>query len=649
MCGIVGAISLDGSRTFPEQTLDRMSNAIRHRGPDDGHSFSEPGISFAARRLAIIDVAHGRQPIANEDGQVQVAFNGELFDYPVLREELLKKGHQLKTHCDTEAWAHLYEEYGEDVFLKARGQFAACIWDRKQKKLLLGRDRAGISPLYYTVVDNWLLWSSEIRGLLATGMVDARPDRLGLDFYFNFFCLPSERTCFEGIQILSPGYQLKVQNGKIEKKCYWDLDFPDAGSERRFENSAQAEEELGHLLQESVRRRLISEVPVCCYLSGGLDSTTVLGLVTKAREQPIQSFTISLDRSGPVDERDQAVESAEILKSPLEILRLNSLDIANAFPEQIVASEGPVFDTSSCCLMLMAKRVREMGYKVALTGEGADELLAGYVWFRYAHQRQIPGRPGIRLFRRLVSLTAGGGRTHQHPMDAFHGYRIAQQSSYELIGQSREVLYSQEMWKSVGDYSPYQDVPGICEKRIDRWEPLNRSLYAGFKIMLPGLLLAAKSDRVTMNSSVEGRYPFLDEAVVDFCASIDPKLKLRGKQNKWLLRQVAARTLPPQIANRPKTMFRSYLMANFLKENRPPWVDQLLSKESIEKTGYFQHAGVERARHAQMTKRRRSMGRYILDMGLMAVLSTQLWHHLYIDPSLADLPDWTGIRHGING
>lgn len=644
MCGIVGAVSLTGPRQFPEAVLQRMSDAIYHRGPDEGDSFQEPGISFGARRLAIIDVAHGHQPISNEDDSVVVAFNGELFDYPVLREELLARGHRLKTSCDTEAWAHLYEDQGEDVFLNAKGQFAACIWDRKERKLLLGRDRAGIAPLYYATVDGWLLWSSEIRGLLASEMLPIEPDRRGLDYYFNFFCLPNDRTCFAGIHMLPPGHQIMVRDGRVTKRCYWDLDFPDAGEERKFQQVENAEEELEHLLQESVKRRLISEVPVCCYISGGLDSTTVLGLVSRVRETPIQSFSIALNRSGPIDERDQAEESAKVLNCPLEVLSLDSEQIANSFPEQIMAAEGPVFDTSAACLMLLAKRVREMGYKVALTGEGADELLAGYVWFRYTHRFQIPGQPVQRFLRRLAPFAVGGGRSHQHPMNAFHGVRVAQQNSYDLIGQAREVLYSPDMWRDVGDYSPYDDVPGVAQERIKRWTPLNRSLYAGYKIMLPGLLLAAKSDRITMNSSIEGRYPFLDERVVEFCSQIDPNLKLHGKENKWLLRRVAARTLPPQIANRPKTMFRAYLTANFLGPNRPAWVDQLLSEESLRKTGYFRPDGVKVARQAQQSMKKRSLRKYILDTGLMGVISTQLWHQLYIDSSLADLPDWKQLQ-----
>ncbi|MCA8987342.1 MAG: asparagine synthase (glutamine-hydrolyzing) [Planctomycetaceae bacterium] len=648
MCGIVGAVSIEGTRSFPESTLIDMAEAIWHRGPDDQHHFSEPGVAMAARRLSIIDLANGRQPISNEDGQIHVAFNGELFDYPILREQFLQRGHKFKTHCDTELWAHMYEEEGEDVFLNAKGQFAACIWDSRQRKLLLGRDRAGIAPLYYTISNGWLLWASEIRGLLASGMVTPQPDRLGLDYFFNFFCMPTRRTCFQNIQMLPPGHQLVVKDGHIRERCYWDLDFPDAGDEQQLSAQA-AEAQLTELLEKSVERRLFSDVPVCCYLSGGLDSTTVLGLVSRVRKSPIQAFTISVAQSGPVDERLEAEESAQTLNCPLNVLEIGPQDIANAYPELIVAAEGPMFDTSAACLMRLAARVRQEGFRVALTGEGADELLAGYIWFRLNQKMKTPGQPVARLFRRMLPLLAGGSRAHQHPMQAFHGLRIAQQMSYELLGQAREVLFSREMWQSIGDYTPYEDVPGNCSDRIRKWSSLNQSLYAGFKIMLPGLLLAGKGDRITMNSSIEGRFPFLDEDVVQFCSQIPPNMKLRNNTNKWLLRQVAAHTLPKQIAGRPKTMFRAHLMQNFLGENSPPWARQLLSPESIRRTGYFSPQGIEQAIQVVQKGRARSLRRYVLDTGLMSALSTQLWHHLYIEPQLADLPDWRGIRTPARG
>jgi asparagine synthase (glutamine-hydrolysing) len=269
MCGIAGAFDLTGRREFPSDVLLAMTGAIAHRGPDDEHFHKEPGVALGARRLSIIDLAGGRQPIPNEDQSLWVAFNGELFEYPELRQELLARGHHLATRCDTEAWVHLYEDRGLGMFEKARGQFAVSLWDRNNRTLVLGRDRVGICPLYYTEVDGWLLWGSEIKALLASGMVQARPDPKGIDHLFSFFCAGTTRTFFEGIRSLPPGHFLKVKDGRIEKHQYWDLDFPDQGDERRLSDPTPLVDELEGLLRQSVERRLRGDVPVVSYISGG--------------------------------------------------------------------------------------------------------------------------------------------------------------------------------------------------------------------------------------------------------------------------------------------------------------------------------------------------------------------------------------------
>src|SRR6516165_9383616 len=234
MCGITGAVDLRGTRRFSHERLLTMTAAIAHRGPDDEQVHIEPRVALGARRLSIIDLAGGRQPIGNEDGSVWVAFNGELFEYPELREQLLARGHRLLTRCDTEAWVHLYEDLGEQVFFQAHGQFGVSLWDRNRRTVYLARDRIGISPLFYTEADGWLLWASEIKSLLASGMITARPDVRGLDYFFNFFCAPLRRTFFEGIHSVAPGHYVRVHDGRLEHHRYWDLDFPDAGAERRY-------------------------------------------------------------------------------------------------------------------------------------------------------------------------------------------------------------------------------------------------------------------------------------------------------------------------------------------------------------------------------------------------------------------------------
>ncbi|MFI5461524.1 MAG: asparagine synthase (glutamine-hydrolyzing), partial [Isosphaerales bacterium] len=541
MCGIAGALDLTGTREFSHERLLAMTGAIAHRGPDDEQVHVEPGVALGARRLSIIDLAGGRQPIGNEDGTVWVAFNGELFEYPELRRQLLAGGHQLATRCDTEAWVHLYEDRGEGMFEQARGQFAISLWDRKTRTLYLGRDRVGICPLYYTEADGWLLWGSEIKALLASGLVAARPDLRGVDHLFTFFCAGTTRTFFDGVKSLPPGHFLKIRDGRVTQHRYWDLDFPDAGSERRLADPAPLVEELEALLEQAVERRLRSDVPVVSYISGGLDSTVVLGFCSRHRGEPIPAFTVGLDRAGP-DERAHAAEAAAVLGSPLTTVTMDRAGIATTFPELIRAAEGPVLDTSCAALLRLAESVHAQGYKVALTGEGADEALAGYVWYKTQKIRDGITRrigPGLpRLCRRLLVASIAGRQGRLPAERAIGGVRPAQQDLYELISQVKPTLYSSDMRQRLGDHSPYADLD-ITNDRITRWHPLNQSLYVGYKVMLAGLLMISKGDRIAMNASVETRYPFLDDDVIGFCAGIAPEYKLRGLKEKWILRQVA--------------------------------------------------------------------------------------------------------------
>src|SRR5271154_6349811 len=415
MCGIAGAIDLTGTREFSHHRLLSMTGAIAHRGPDDEQIHIEPGVALGARRLSIVDLAGGAQPIANEDGSIWVTQNGEIFEYPELQSELRARGHRLATRCDTELWVHLYEDLGEGFFEKTRGQFAVALWDRKNRTVILGRDRVGICPLYYTEADGWLLWGSEVKALLSSGLVAARPDPKGIDLFFNTFCAGTTRTFFEGIKSIPPGHFLRVRDGRVEQKQYWDLDFPDAGAERRQQDPTSLVDELEFLMRQAVERRLRGDVPVVSYISGGLDSTVVLGLSSRQRGSAVPSFTIGLDRAGP-DERTHARESAQALGSALTTVTMNRADIVAAYPELIRAAEGPVMDSSCACLMRLASAVHAQGYKVVLTGEGADEALAGYAWFKSQKVRDAiswgPVAPALKAARN-VALASIGGWTHR--------------------------------------------------------------------------------------------------------------------------------------------------------------------------------------------------------------------------------------------
>ncbi len=635
------ALDLVSRRMFPAERLLRMTGAIAHRGPDDEQVHVEPGIALGVRRLSIIDIEAGRQPLSNELADVWVSFEGELYDYREHRTNLIQRGHRFRTHCDTETWVHLYEELGEGVFRAVHGQFSVALWDAIARTLFLARDRVGIGPLFYAQHDGWLLWASEIKSLLASGLIRPEPDRRGIDYFFNFFATPNERTCFANIRQISPGHFATVRGGEFSVRPYWDLDFPECGAERRFATAAAGAEELEELLRAAVRRRLVAEVPVSCYLSGGLDSSIIAALSCQEAKRPLPSFTIGLDRAGPSDERHKAADTAAAVGSENHQVSVTADDIVSTYPRLIAAAEAPVLDTSAAAMVLLAAANRRAGNVVALTGEGADEALAGYVWFKWRFPGSLLAKldyPIERFVRHtMLSGLIGGGRAHRHDFYAADGVRLAQQISWEIIGQSRERLYSAEMWRSLDSYSPYDDLP-LPTGRMRRWHPLNQSLYAAYKVMLPGMLLSSKGDRALRTASTEGRYPFLDESVVHFCSQIAPEYKLRGWTDKWLLRQVAKRILPPHIAQRPKTMFRANLGQSFLGADRPSWVDDLLSPQSLAATGYFDPAGIHFAQAVVERKGRRSLQRLSCDMGLAAAIATQLWHHIFCGGNLADLP-----------
>jgi asparagine synthase (glutamine-hydrolysing) len=632
-------LDLKGTRLFPRERLTRMARALAHRGPDDEHLHLEPGLALATRRLSLVDPAGGRQPLANESGDVWVACNGELFDYPEVREGLLARGHTLATRCDTEAWVHLYEEHGEETFSHARGQFAVALWDRTRRALLLGRDRVGICPLYYTEREGWLLWASEVKALLASGLVPARADARGLDHLFCFLAAPAFRSFFEGVRPVPPGHCLTVREGRVALRRYWDLDFPDAGEERRVERPEVLVDELEAVLSRAVARRLQADAPVGAYLSGGLDSTVALALAARVGGKAPSAFTICLEGAG-LDERPHAELAARAVGAELTPVPMGPQSIADTFPALVAAAEGPVIDTADACLLRLAARVREQGHKAVLTGEGSDEAFAGYPWYK-SHQvlswlERHGAGAGTRLMRRALFGLVGPARAPLPPL--LGEGRSAQEDLYEPLSRARGLLYAESFWEKLGEGSLLDEVD-LHHPRRHRWHPLHQSLYVEYKLLLAGHLLADKGDRVSMHSSVEARYPFLDEDVIAFAASLAPEYKLRGFTDKWLLRQLAARLVPGELARRPKAMFRAWPV--FHGAHRPGWAAQLLTAESLRATGYFDAKAVAGALASVARLPAFAPRRYVLEAGLTGVVTTQLWHHLFLGGGLCELPVWT--------
>jgi len=647
---------LSGQREAPVGVVPAMAQAIFHRGPDEDGFLERPGLHLANRRLSIVGLADGKQPISNEDRTVWTVFNGELYDYPEKKPQLEYKGHVFRTHTDTELLPHLWEEYRDKMFDHVRGQFAFCIWDSRTNEVILARDRAGICPLFYTVVKrdgtNWLLFASEMKALFASGMVERKADLQGLNHVFTYFAMPGPTTVFDGIKCLTPGRYLHFKLGSettpeqaTTQKTYWQVKYPDNGHEDYGHDEKKVVDGFEAVLYQAVQRRLRADVPVVSYLSGGVDSSLIVAMANKALGRPIPTFTVAVQSKG-MNEASEALQTAKHLGCEPVVVDCSHDTLRTGYPELIGAAEFPVVDTSCLGLLHLARSVHQHGYKVVLTGEGADEWLGGYSWFKIhklaGWADKIPGVPlGFALRKMFLAATrqpsfpyATYSRT-QRDMGGHNGwfdlYGVMSVNKLRFFaGAARDTILSRS---ALSDLELSPDLP--------RWHPFNRQMYFGARIMLPGHLLASKGDRIGMHSSVEGRYAFLDEDVISYMAGLHPRWKLRGiLKDKFVERMVAERWLPKEVAWRKKRMFRAPMdswVSRDLKGNvGETWIDQVLSPESIRKAGYFDPEAVAQAR-LKLAKPGRGVSRTSLEMGFTAVTATQLWHHLYLSGDLCDL------------
>lgn len=650
MCGIAGLIHLSEPQNVPDEIVRRMTRAILHRGPDEEGYYHRPGLALGMRRLSIVGLADGQQPVTNEDQSVTVVFNGELFDHLEKRAQLEARGHRLVKHCDTEIIPHLWEEHERGMWERLRGQFAIALWEERGRRLLLGRDRFGICPLYWSRQGDWLLFASEIKALLASGMVPARPDRRGIDHVFTFAAVPGPTTCFEGVQLLRPGHFLEItptdergRSAEITERAYWEMDFPDRGDEEQGHDQRKLVDEFEQVMLRAVDTRLKADVPVGSYLSGGVDSSMIAALACHLKGSAINTYTIRVDEP-ELDELDAANLVARHIKTkPPIVQEFRDADALATYPELIRAAEAPVIDTSCAALLQLARKVHECGQKVVLTGEGADEWLIGYPWYKASkaldYLNLIPGldlgTTVRRAYLRVNNVPQYSREFRQH-VEATIGGPNAWVDTYGLLSTTKLRFYSESMHAVRNAEDPWASLQMPLD-RAKRWHPLNRGVWMAGRVLLGGHLLQAKGDRVAMNSSVEVRYPFLDEEVFNFTSRLDAKWKLNGFRDKHLLRLLAERWLPPSVYQRKKVIFRAPL-DSFHMDPEPPLFAQLLSEESLRRTGYFDIAAVQHWRKAFRTLRPGSLPRVSLESGLAAVAATQLWHHTYIDSSLADLP-----------
>src|SRR5262245_3901981 len=457
MCGIAGIMPLVQGTPLPAGALQRMAAALVHRGPDDGGFVELPDVALASRRLSIVGLTDGRQPMCNEDRSIWVVFNGELFDFRETRQQLVARGHRLQTYCDTEIIAHLYEDHGEKFLDHLRGQFALALWDQRRRLLLLARDRIGICPLFWTrqrtTDGEYLLFASEIKALLASRLLEPSPDRRGLNHVFTFVALPGPLTCFKNIQALLPGRYLRVAAGRssIEEQIYWEMDFPDQGDEERGRSVEQLTDAFESLMRKAVERRLRADVPVVSYLSGGVDSSLTAALAAQTRGSPVATFTVAIRERG-LDESATAAALARSLEWPSTVIDCGVEHVLANYPELIRATEAPVVDTSCAALLMLAREVHRQGHKVALTGEGADEWLAGYPWFKIHRLLKLltvlPGGPRMekarRMFYRFHGLPRLPREMDRRYIEALEGDN-AWLEMYGLVGTGRLLCFNSDM------------------------------------------------------------------------------------------------------------------------------------------------------------------------------------------------------------
>jgi asparagine synthase (glutamine-hydrolysing) len=638
MCGIVGLFGWHLPPPAAQALLRRMVDAVAHRGPDAQAVLAEGGVALGHARLSIVDIAGGAQPMRDETGQVAIAFNGEVFNHIELRAALAARGVRCRTHSDTEVILRLYLERGAECVHALNGDFAFAIHDARRGVLLLARDRMGVRPLHYARLPGGrIAFASEAKALLDVPGVTAEPDPVALDQIFTFWAPLPPRTMFRDISELPPGHLLEADADGVRVRRWWRLDFPRAGEEPDIA-APRAAEALRALLTDAVRLRMRADVPVGAYLSGGLDSAIVATLARDAVPGALQTFSLTFDQA-EFDESAQQREMAAALGTDHRAIPCGTDDIARLFPRVVRHAERPVLRTAPAPMLLLSGLVRDAGFKVVLTGEGADEMLGGYDIFREAKLRAFCARqPGSRLrpklFRRLYPWLPALQAQGPAYRDAFFGAgldRVGDPLFSHLprfaAGVRARRFHGGGLRAALEGYDPLDDLRASLPADFMRWHPLHRAQYLEATLLLPGYILSAQGDRVAMANAVEGRFPFLDPRVVDFASRLPPRLKLNGLREKHILRESMRGRLPAAIGARAKQPYRAPDAASFFGPTAPGWVAEALSREAVARAGWFDPAAVALlARKCASQARAGAATGFGDNQALVGILSAQLWH-----------------------
>ena len=611
----------------PVSLVKAMADTIYHRGPDDEGYYVSGPIGLGFRRLAIIDLNSGHQPVSNEDGTVQIIFNGEIYNYKELREFLLSKGHVFKTQSDTEVIVHLYEELGPQCLEKLRGMFAFAIWNENTKILFLARDRVGIKPLYYSLTDESLVFASEIKAILADPSIHREIAPEMIDRFLTFLYVPGEETLLKGIRKLAPGHYLLARDGKVVIEQYWDLRFAESTPSRSLK---EAEADLLSLLAESVKLHMIADVPVGVLLSGGVDSTGVLSFAVDGTDKEVSSFTVGFSGGEVADERPFARLAAETFGTQHHEMTITAQDFVSFLPKYVWHMEEPVCEPPAIAMYYVSKLARNY-VKVLLSGEGGDEAFAGYsnyrnlVWLERVKRGLSPLNGAVAR-----GLSAADSLFHMPRMakylplmnERFPDYYYSRTSNpFRYTGNGLGKVYSADFGRAIDRAHTLEPVRRL-QAHARGQKTLAAMLYIDTKTWLPDELLI-KADKMTMANSVELRVPLLDHRVLEFAASLPPSFKLRGFTPKYILKKALSQKIPKEIRNRKKAGF-PVPYESWLRNDLKDIVWAVLTDRRTVERGYFRKESVEALLQANSNGTNYSKE-------IFSLLSFELWQRTFLE------------------
>jgi asparagine synthase (glutamine-hydrolysing) len=624
-----------------------MAGELHHRGPDGVGLYLDERFGMSNNRLAIVDLAGGDQPLSDESGRYWVMQNGEIYNYVELQRELRSLGHRFETSSDTEVIAHAFDEWGVHCLHRLNGDFAFAVWDRRERELFLARDRFGVRPLFLAELGGDLCFASEAKALFRHPSARRELDPLGLVEAFTIWSVLPDRSAFVGVRELAPAHYLRFgPDGQIEEKRWWDLQFPRTGETRR-ETESDLQAELTELLTDATRLRLRADVPVAAYLSGGLDSSLTAALARNLYPETLNSFGIGF-RDPLFDESEYQDRFVADLGTSLTRVVVDSPDIAELLPRAVELSEKPTLRTALAPLLRLSRAVRDAGLKVVITGEGADELFGGYDIYRENKVRRFWARvpeSELRplLFARLneflgKDLKRSGAflagfyrRGLEDTGDPLYSHRL------RFANTARSLrLFEKEVLDRAGhDGDVLERVERRLPEGFEDLTPLGKAQYLEIMTFLDSYLLHSQGDRMLMGHSIEGRFPFLDYRVAEFAAALPDRMKLRGLEEKYLLRKAAAPLLPAEISARRKRPYRAPIASAFVGPRAPEYVRETLSSARLREAGIFAPDAVERLVQKCESAGGAGVGETD-EMGLVGTISVMLLHEqLVARPVLA--------------